>query len=210
MTVYIIIDYFSKAKSPTYMDTRWKCYPYYLRMKNVHMCYGSRGVSSSGSKVINSWISVPPQGDPYKRLRWCLWDFPGGSVVKNLLANSGDPGLIPGPGGSLRVAEAVRHNYWAYALALRRCNYWSPQILKLCSTTREAPGMRSPHSTTRKWFLLTPTTEKPVQQWRPSISKNLKNEKEIFLKDDACQANGAGKRSPGRGDTHGKAACTRA
>ena len=26
--------------------------------------------------------------------------FPGGSVVKNLPANEGDTGLIPGPGGS--------------------------------------------------------------------------------------------------------------
>ena len=30
-------------------------------------------------------------------------------MVKNLFANSGDPGLIPGPGGSLRAAEAIHH-----------------------------------------------------------------------------------------------------
>ena len=29
-----------------------------------------------------------------------LWDFPGGTVVKNLPANAGDMGLIPGPGRS--------------------------------------------------------------------------------------------------------------
>ena len=28
------------------------------------------------------------------------WDFPGGTVVKNLLASAGDMGLIPGPGRS--------------------------------------------------------------------------------------------------------------
>ena len=28
------------------------------------------------------------------------WGFPGGSVVKNLPANAGDMGLIPGPGRS--------------------------------------------------------------------------------------------------------------
>ena len=28
------------------------------------------------------------------------WDFPGGTVVKNLPANAGDMGLIPGPGRS--------------------------------------------------------------------------------------------------------------
>ena len=27
-------------------------------------------------------------------------DFPGGTVVKNLPANAGDTGLIPGPGNS--------------------------------------------------------------------------------------------------------------
>ena len=29
-----------------------------------------------------------------------LWDFPGSTVVKNLPANAGDTGLIPGLGGS--------------------------------------------------------------------------------------------------------------
>ena len=29
-----------------------------------------------------------------------LWDFPGGSVVKNPPANPGDTGSIPGQGGS--------------------------------------------------------------------------------------------------------------
>ena len=33
----------------------------------------------------------------YKEL---LRDFPGGAVVKNLPANAGDTGLIPGPGRS--------------------------------------------------------------------------------------------------------------
>ena len=29
-----------------------------------------------------------------------LWDFPGGAVVKNQLANAGNTGLSPGPGRS--------------------------------------------------------------------------------------------------------------
>ena len=29
-----------------------------------------------------------------------IWDFPGGPVVKNLLANEGDTGAIPGLEGS--------------------------------------------------------------------------------------------------------------
>ena len=37
--------------------------------------------------IIKSWIKTPPFGD-----------FPGGTVDKNLPANAGDTGLIPGPG----------------------------------------------------------------------------------------------------------------
>ena len=33
-------------------------------------------------------------------LKWLIWGFLGGSVVKNLTANAGDMGLIPGPGRS--------------------------------------------------------------------------------------------------------------
>ena len=33
-------------------------------------------------------------------LRGQYWDFPGGAVVKTPPANSGDTGLIPGPGRS--------------------------------------------------------------------------------------------------------------
>ena len=39
--------------------------------------------------------------------------FPGGSVVKNLLANAGDVGSVPGQGRShmLGASEPVHHNY---------------------------------------------------------------------------------------------------
>ena len=33
-------------------------------------------------------------------LKSCIWDFPGGAVVKNLPANAGDTGSTPGPGRS--------------------------------------------------------------------------------------------------------------
>ena len=40
-------------------------------------------------------------------------DFPGGPVVKNLLANAGDTGSIPGLGRfhMLRGTKSVCHNY---------------------------------------------------------------------------------------------------
>ena len=41
------------------------------------------------------------------------WDFPGGAVVKNLPASSGDTGSIPGPEDPTccGATEPVSHNY---------------------------------------------------------------------------------------------------
>ena len=53
-----------------------------------------------------------------------------GSVVKNLLANAGDTGLILGPGGShlLQSDKAhmsyMSHNYSVCALEPGNHNYW--------------------------------------------------------------------------------------
>ena len=84
--------------------------------------------------------------------------FPSGSVVKNLPANAGDTGSIPGLGRShmplrnkactpqLLSLEPRSHNYWAhtphqqekplpresYALQLERSPHW-PQLEKACS-----------------------------------------------------------------------------
>ena len=59
-------------------------------------------------------------------------DFPGGAVVKNLPANAGDMGLIPGPGRCHSL-----QNYKARA----------PQLLSLHSRACE-PQSLSPHATT--------------------------------------------------------------
>ena len=42
--------------------------------------------------------------------------FPGGSVVKNLSANSGDMGLIPGSGRSLKKAMATYSSILAWKI----------------------------------------------------------------------------------------------
>ena len=60
-----------------------------------------------------------------------LWDLPGGAVVKNLPANAGDTGSIPGPGRS--------HVPWSNEAH-------APQLLSLCSRARE-PQLLSPHVT---------------------------------------------------------------
>ena len=60
------------------------------------------------------------------------WDFPGGAVVKNLPANAGDTGSIPGPGRS--------HMPWSNEAR-------APQLLSLCSRVHE-PQLLSPCVTT--------------------------------------------------------------
>ena len=54
-------------------------------------------------------------------------DFPGGAVVKNLPANAGDMGLIPGLGRfhMPRTTKPECHNYWACALEPASHNYWA-------------------------------------------------------------------------------------
>ena len=98
--------------------------------------------------------------------------FPGGSVIKNLPANEGDLGWIPGPGRShmLWTAKLMCHNYWACALEPGNHHYWAraPRVPK----TREATMMRSPHTATREQPPLTTTREKPVLQRRPSTARN--------------------------------------
>ena len=51
--------------------------------------------------------------------------FPGGSVVRNLHANAGDMGSIPGPGRLTcrRATKPVRHKYWPCVLEPRSHNY---------------------------------------------------------------------------------------
>ena len=67
-----------------------------------------------------------------------LWDFPGGTVVKNPPANAGDTGSIPGPGRShMPRSKKAR----------------APQLLSLRATTTEARAPRA-HA---------PQQEKPPQ-----------------------------------------------
>ena len=46
-----------------------------------------------------------------------IWDFPGGSVVKNLPANAGDVGSIPGserfPGELQSIGSQIAGHDWA-------------------------------------------------------------------------------------------------
>ena len=51
--------------------------------------------------MVGSWLAKP---FPSLNENGHLWDFPGGSVVKNLPSNAGDMGLIPGQGTKIPCA----------------------------------------------------------------------------------------------------------
>ena len=66
--------------------------------------------------------------------------FPGGEVDKNMPANAGDTGLIPGPGRS----HMPRSNYArAPQLLSLRSRAREPQLLSLCAKTTEAHAPRA-------------------------------------------------------------------
>ena len=63
-------------------------------------------------------------------LKYLSRDFPGDAVVKNLPANAGDMGSIPGPGRP--------HMPWSNQARV-------PQLLSLCSRAREPQLMKPAH-----------------------------------------------------------------
>ena len=52
------------------------------------------------SEILNLWQKEKKDKSIQTKEKWCVSGFPGGSVVKNLSANAGDPGLIPSSGRS--------------------------------------------------------------------------------------------------------------
>ena len=91
-----------------------------------------------------------------------MWGFPGGTVVKNLPANSGDTGSSPGLGRS----HMPRSN-WAREPQLLSLRVWS-----LCSATGEAATVRDPR-TAMKSGPCSPQPEKALaQKRRPNTAKN--------------------------------------
>ena len=70
------------------------------------------------------------------------------------------------------ATKPAHHNYWACALEPTSHNYWSPCPWSLCSATREATAMRSPHTTTKSSPHSPPLEKARSQQWRPNAAKN--------------------------------------
>ena len=63
------------------------------------------------------------------------WDFPGGTVDKNLPANAGDSGSIPGLGRFHMPQATKAHAPQILSLCFRA---HEPQLMSPCATTTEA------------------------------------------------------------------------
>ena len=98
-------------------------------------------------------------------LKETMSGFPGGAVVGNLPANTGDASSSPGLGRS----HMPRSN-WAREPQLLSLSVWS-----LCSATREATIVRGPR-TAMKSGPHSPQLEKAlIQKRRPNTAKNKNN-----------------------------------
>ena len=80
-----------------------------------------------------------------------VWDFSGGTVVKNPPANAGDTGSSPGPGRSHMPQSNEPRVPQLLSLHSRACK---PQLLSPCATTTEAHAPRA----------RVPQQEKPQQR----------------------------------------------
>ena len=86
-----------------------------------------------------------------------FWGFPTGLVVKNLPANAGDVGSVPGLGRF--QTKPVGHSSWAHVSEPEGYNSWACVVWSPGS--RDATAMRSPHRTTREQSLLVTARESP-------------------------------------------------
>ena len=91
------------------------------------------------------------------RLKDTKEGFPGGAVVENLPANAGDTGSSPGLGRS----HMPRSN-WAR----------EPQLLSLCSATREAAIVRGPRTAMRSGPHSSQLEKALAHKRRPNTAKN--------------------------------------
>ena len=91
-----------------------------------------------------------------------LWGFPGGAVVENLPANSGDTGSSPGLGRS-----HVPRSNWAREPQLLSLRIWS-----LCSATREAAIVRGLRTVMKSGPGLLQLEKALAQKRRPNTAKN--------------------------------------
>ena len=154
---HTLISCFSSFHTPTlFMPTN--CFLHLLpRIYDPSFIFypkleASATTSPSSSIICDSSARMKPQG------------FPGGAVVENLPANTGDTGSSPGLGRS-----HMPRSSWAHEPQLLSLSIWS-----LCSATGEAAIVRGPR-TAMKSGPHSPQLERALaQKRRPNTAKNLK------------------------------------
>ena len=112
-----------------------------------------------GGNFLRFWNTNCTANSLFKK---AVLGFPGGAVVENPPANTGDTGSSPGLGRS-----HMPRSSWAREPQLLSLRVWS-----LCSTTREAAIVRGPR-TVMKSGPRSPQLEKALaQKRRPNTAKN--------------------------------------
>ena len=122
---------------------------------------------NSLNQRVKRWLPGVGQGEVRKiERRWSkdtyFQGFPGGTVVENLPANARDTGSSPGLGRS-----PMPRSNWAREPQLLSLRVWS-----LCSATREAATVRSPHTAMKSGPRLPQLEKALAQQRRPNTAKN--------------------------------------
>ena len=110
----------------------------------------------TGSQTTEGWSLCRGNGGRREREK-IGQGFPGGAVVESLPAHAGDTGSSPGLGGS----HMPRSN-WAR----------EPQLLSLCSATREATIVRGLHTVMKSGPHLLQLEKALAQRRRPNTAKN--------------------------------------
>ena len=111
----------------------------YIRIINAKVLFNDVFCPSTSRVSFSEgcWAVVPvvTLSEIIPHLKRLYQNFPGGPVVKNLPANAGDTGLIPGWGRSHLLWSS-----WAHApRLLSLCpGAWEPQLRSPCAATTEA------------------------------------------------------------------------
>ena len=98
----------------------------------------------------------------WERFKISLVGFPGGAVVENLPANSGDTGFEPWSGRVPHAAEQLA----------REPRLLSLRVWSLCSATREAAIVRGPRTAMKSGPRLPQLEEALAQKRRSNTAKN--------------------------------------
>ena len=153
----------NKYQLPLLLSSSWSLFSFIFQgrtdqFQRVFPCRCSFSFSYKLTIEI-PYIKCP---DPWNDAGLCTfknltYGFPGGSVVENLPANAGDTGSSPGLGRS----HMPRSN-WARA----------PQLLSLCSATREAAIVRGLRTAMKSGPRLPQLEKALAQKRRPNTAIN--------------------------------------